>query len=120
MAQQAEWGCHKNSALPLTFDGEDVWRCPRLPLKEDPDNIGQVLWYYSLYRKGNLPEAGGLMDQPGLLMDMFRVIDNAVADVEAHKQEEREQQAKKSQWNGGRRGAVNPATVRRRPKPPKR
>lgn len=60
------------------------------------------------------------MDQPGLMMDMFRVIDNAVADVEAYRNEEAQRAAKKSQMQGARRAGAGPAMMRSRPRPPRR
>lgn len=64
-----------------------------MPGDKDHDGISEVLWYYAAYKRGQLPDSGGLQDQPGMLLDIFRVIDGAMGTVEAIQQEERDKDA---------------------------
>lgn len=73
-----------------------------MPGGEDEAGISELLWYYAAYKRGQLPDEGGLMDQSAHLMDNFRVIDGAVNTVERLLQEQREKEA--ARGSGGRRG----------------
>lgn len=88
--QKSEWGCTKKAPIPLLFDGEDTFRCPRRVLHPDEGNttgLSDVFWYYGRYKSGLLPEPGGLNDQSAMLMQQFRVIDAAYAEVEQAERE---------------------------------
>lgn len=77
--------------MPLT-------RCPKrlfMPGGQDEAGVSELLWYYTRYKEGQLPEAGGLLDQSGHMMIMFRVIDGAVGTIEKAQQEELERERKK-------------------------
>lgn len=74
------WGCERDAALPLTVDGEDIFRCPRRPILEEPVYFSAVFRAYGDYQRGILPENGGVLDQPARLLQSFRVIDEAAAD----------------------------------------
>ena len=78
-------GCKKKAERPLWEEipeyGE-LWRCP---LAVIPENIYQVLDLYRNCRRrgeygmeanGILPNPGGLLDQPAVLIDAFNVLDN--------------------------------------------
>lgn len=87
--------------MPLT-------RCPKrlfMPGSEDEDGVSELLWYYANYKRGVLPDQGGLLDQSGHLMQLFRIIDGAVATIERYQQEElekeRERNARAARGRGG-------------------
>jgi hypothetical protein len=44
--------------------------------------MNDIFWWYGNFKKGLLPVDGGLLDQPALMMEQFRVIDGAVASIE--------------------------------------
>jgi hypothetical protein len=67
-----------------------------MPGNEDEAGVSELLWYYANYKGGRLPEAGGLLDQSGHMMTMFRVIDGAISTVEHHQQEELEKERRKN------------------------
>jgi hypothetical protein len=88
------------------MDGVVQDRCPRRPFMpgdQDHDGISEALWYYAAYKRGQLPEQGGLQDQPGMLMDIFRVIDGAVGTIEMDQQAEAKRAA--ARGSNGRGGA---------------
>ena len=99
------WGCEGEAAEKIEIEGEQVTRCPkRLFYHIDPrsEDFGEVLWYYSAYKRGQLPNAGGLQDQPGMLMDLFKVIDGAVNTIEQMQTEK----LKADRGAGNRRGGA--------------
>lgn len=61
---------------------------------DNPDDIGDLIWYYSNYKRGQLPLEGGLLDQPARMMDAFKVIDGANATLTAVRKTEQEAQAR--------------------------
>lgn len=67
-------------------------RCPLRLFLDNPDDMGELAWYYAAYKRGQLPEEGGLLDQPAKMMDAFRVID--AANVTLEEQDRKEQEAK--------------------------
>jgi hypothetical protein len=102
--RQAEWGCYavetdeidpftgekvwRNPALlPLTLDDENVWRCPRRPIKDDPLYWQKLLFHYGLYKSGFLQDEGGVTSQSFKAMVMFGIIDDAMAECGKEKAE---------------------------------
>lgn len=86
-----------------------------MPGTEEEASVSELLWYYSNYKRGQLPEAGGLLDQSAYMMTMFRIIDGAVGTIERHHQEKAEREARiaanRGQRGGGRllpRGSGRP------------
>lgn len=71
-----------------------------MPGDKDHDGISECLWYYTAYKRGQLPESGGLQDQPGMLMSIFRVIDGAVGTIEADQQAERDRENAQNRRGG--------------------
>ena len=87
--RQAEWGCHarqnadgswqNQAALPLRIDHEEVFRCPRRPIKDDPAFWTRLLFYYGMFKKGHLPDPGAVSEQSARAMQLFALVDDAVA-----------------------------------------
>ncbi|AHC30449.1 hypothetical protein CC53_gp032 [Rhizobium phage vB_RleS_L338C] len=50
-------------------------RCPRRPLLDDPQFFSELFWGHQQFKKGILPEEGGLLSQPAKLMQLYFVID---------------------------------------------
>lgn len=101
--QKVAWGCNGGAREKAVMDGKALDTCPRRPFMqgdEDYDGISEVLWYYAAYKRGQTPDAGGLQDQPGMLLDLFRVIDGAVGTIEMAQQEE----ARRTNARGGSGG----------------
>lgn len=111
---QAEWGCNARrwrepphgepddesnwvepAYLPVTFDGEETYACPRQSLKEEPVFWSRLFLLYSMFTKGHLPDKGAVVDQSNSLLEMFRIVDeaNAAADdtLDTNKKIERAQ-----------------------------
>jgi hypothetical protein len=90
--RQAEWGCNARqdagdqggawldrAVLPIRIDGEEVWRCPRRPIKDDPGYWRRLLFFYGMYRKGHLPDPGAVSEQSNKAMQLFAIVDDVVA-----------------------------------------
>lgn len=76
-----------------------------MPGNEDEAGVSELLWYYANYKRGQLPEPGGLLDQSGHIIVMFRVIDGAVSTVERAQHDQMEKERKRGSGGGGRGGA---------------
>jgi hypothetical protein len=91
--RQKEWGCDaeetgetdrrgpvwRNPAhLPLTIDGEDTYRCPRRPIKDDPRFWARLMEYYGHYKNGFLPGPGGLDQQSARGMALLSMMHSCV------------------------------------------
>jgi hypothetical protein len=93
--RQAEWGCDAQpardgswldrAALPIRIGHEEVWRCPRRPIKDDPGYWRRLLFFYGMYKKGHLPDPGAVSEQSNKAMQLFGVLDDAVAECSAAK-----------------------------------
>ena len=110
---QEAWGCdaeetdqddpmggkvwRRPAQLPLTIDGELVWRCPRRPLKDDPTYWQRLLLHYDLFRDGHLPDEGGVSSQSFKAISLFGV----VADTMAECDRDRDEQAAARRARGG-------------------
>lgn len=92
--QKKLWGCEDNAQLPLKLNGEELWRCPRRPVLEDPDGFRFWLGLYRNYQLGVLPEAGAWLDQSSMTVEVFKVLDYAYSRVEEHRASERERKSK--------------------------
>jgi hypothetical protein len=99
---QALWGCDaeetdeddpqgggkiwlKASQLPLLIDGENVWRCPRRPILNEPLYWKRLLFHYDLFREGHLPDEGAISSQSFKAMSLFGVLADAMAQCEQDK-----------------------------------
>jgi hypothetical protein len=93
--RQDEWGCHarrnddgsweRKAALPLRIDHEEVFRCPRRPIKDDPGYWRRLLFFYGMFKKGHLPDPGAVSEQSNKAMQLFALLDDAVADCNREK-----------------------------------
>lgn len=93
MNQNGEW--ENPAIIPLRIDSEEVYRCPRRPIKEDPQYWDKLLFYFGMYKKGHLPDPGSVSEQSNKIMQVFRIVDDIVADCVKEKAErERQRQAK--------------------------
>lgn len=75
--------------LALKIQDEETRTCPLKPLCSNPGYYKELFWLYRSYQKGFLSEDGSLLSQPNVLLESFKVIDQALAQVE-QEQEERE------------------------------
>lgn len=106
--RQAEWGCTAKrirwpeegeedgpenwkdpASLPVAMDGEELWACPRQPLRENGRWFGRLFLLYGLYAKGFLPNAGAVADQVNATVELFTIIDQANADCDEILEEQR-------------------------------
>lgn len=74
-SQKIARGCTTKARAPEIIGGEEFHRCPRFPLLEDPDYFSDLFWGHQQFKKGILPEEGGLLSQPGKLMKLYFMID---------------------------------------------
>ena len=73
-------GCIKKLSVPVfNLDGDDYFRCP---LKIITKQTGEYVRFYNFFRDGYLPNAGGIMDQPGKFLDAMSIIESAVGEME--------------------------------------
>lgn len=98
------WGCTADAKDKIEIEGNPVPRCPKRLWLEDGEGLSEVLWLYSNYKRGQLPGAGGLQDQPAQLMTYFRIIDAAAAQIERLQEEKAERERNRNR-NPGRGGA---------------
>jgi hypothetical protein len=106
--RQKEWGCDARqivdehgeekwidaAPIPLQIDGEEVRRCPRRPLKDDPRYWNRLLFFYGLYKQGHLPDPGAVTEQSHKAMELFQIIGDVADDCAREKAErERRKQA---------------------------
>lgn len=85
--QMRNWGCEEDAESLIELDGEELNRCPRREFKEFPAYYGHLMWLYTQWQKGFLPEEGGLNSQPFRLVESIRIIDTAIGAVQAHEEE---------------------------------
>ena len=71
------WAWHNPAAQGLKFDGEDIYCCPRQPLRSDVKFWNQLFLYFGAYKQGYLPQSGAVMDQSNKAMELFRIVDAA-------------------------------------------
>lgn len=81
------------SHIVQEFDGEQLYSCPRQTLRENAWDWNRLLMLYGMYTKGHLPNAGAVVDQSNLLIQAFRILDdaNAECDQELQAQERKRQ-----------------------------
>lgn len=111
-SKQKEWGCHatqkqdgsweNKAALPLKLDDEEHWRCPRRPVKDDPGFFRRLFFFHGLYKKGQLPAKGGVVDQSDRMMNLLRLVDHAEDEVRAELQERQRRRANRNRKAQGR------------------
>ena len=92
--QKQLWGCEDKAQLPLKLNGEELWRCPRRPVLEDPDGFRFWLRQYRNFQNGVLPDPGSWLEQASMTVEVFGVLDYAYSRVEEHRASERERKAK--------------------------
>lgn len=68
--------------MPIEVGGEQSYACPRQTLRERAGDWNRLLMFYSLYLKGFLPDQGAVIDQSNVLMEAFRLIDEANAEAD--------------------------------------
>ncbi len=111
--RQEEWGCHAEETsedhpdggkvwlrpawMPLTIDNELVWRCPRRPLLDDPAYWKRLLFHYSLYKDGHLPDEGAVSSQSFKALSLFGVIGDATSECEQDKADRAAEKRARSQ-----------------------
>lgn len=102
-AQKSQRGCTAKPTQSMVLDGEELERCPRRPILDDPQFYGEFFRLYRAYQKGLLPEEGALNSQPYKLMEFFTITDLTLELCAAHR---RETEAKKAAR--GRRARAMP------------
>jgi hypothetical protein len=65
------WLWTNPSRLPLMFDGEQTYACPRQHLKANGHAWHKVLLCYGYYKAGFLPQAGSVIDQSNKAVELF-------------------------------------------------
>lgn len=94
-ARQIERGCDTDSPLGvfMTFDGAEMRRCPRRPVKEDPHFYAMAFERYDAYMKGHLPDEGALESQAYKVMRVNAVVSSAIDEARAEKHRKAEEEA---------------------------
>jgi hypothetical protein len=75
-------GCEARPKDRKEIEGKIPERCPKRLFLDQPEDMAEIFWWYGNYKKGLLPVGGGILDQPALMMELFMVIDGAVATIE--------------------------------------
>lgn len=93
--QKIEWGCdayqdekgewQKKALIPERMDNEDVWVCPRRPVKDDPAFYSELMSLYALYKEGVLADEGSIMSQSTKYVNLMRLVHAAVNECYAEK-----------------------------------
>ena len=74
--------------MPIIINGEEIYSCPRRPLKDNPLGYSELFGLFQHYKNGFLPEGGGIMDQSPKLMNLLSICDMVVSEIEQQKIEE--------------------------------
>ena len=77
------WRWSKPAHMPILFDEDETYACPRQDVFRRGAEWGKMLLYYGFYQKGHLPQAGAIMDQSAKAMEIFRVLDDANRECDA-------------------------------------
>ena len=77
------WLWQNPAAMPLIFDGETTYACPRQTLKDDGRGWSKLFRYYGMFKAGFLPQAGAVFDQSAKAIDLFLIIDAVNAEADA-------------------------------------
>ena len=81
---EGKWWVWENPAqLPLTFDGEETYACPRQSLYQDRSSWNRVFMFYGMFKAGHLPQAGAVIDQANKALEVLRVIDDVNNECDA-------------------------------------
>lgn len=106
-------GCSEDvpKHFAFTFQGVEHRRCPRRPILDDPGLYGDVFYQYRQKEKGFLPEAGGLMDQPAVLVQAWQEIDRTLSAIDQYKKDE---EASKRRTKAAQRASAEQRRGRRR------
>lgn len=67
----------------MVMDGEEIYRCPRRPILDQPEFIATVIGQYRTYMRGYLPDAGSLEDQGYRYTVLMGIVENAVTEAQA-------------------------------------
>jgi hypothetical protein len=65
------------------LDGEEIKRCPRRPILDNPGYFTSVFTAYKAYIRGYLPDSGSMEDQGYRFTVAMAIVDNAVAEAQA-------------------------------------
>lgn len=80
--QKLQRGCEKKAIQPLMLDGQELERCPRRPIYEEPEYWLEMLQLWQDFTDGLLPEDGGTLSQPAYMMQAFRIFIRAQRDAD--------------------------------------
>lgn len=83
--------------LPTTIMKEEVWCCPRQPLKENPLAMGRLFTFYGMFKRGFLPNDGGVLDQSNPLLETFRIMDDVNEECQRALDEEERRKAQRNE-----------------------
>jgi hypothetical protein len=79
--------CWVNPAwMSEEIEGEESYACPRQWLHQNPQKMGTILKFYGMYRKKFLPQSGAVVDQSNKAIEIFRVLDDVNAEIDAQNQ----------------------------------
>ncbi len=81
-SQKERWGCDKDLPVPLSFDGEDLFRCPRRPLLDETEDFSHIFNVYGWYKNGMLPDEGTWRDQPNKFVQVMTIMDRTLNEAE--------------------------------------
>jgi len=77
------WWVWENPArMPINFDGEQTYACPRQDLKARPYAWHRMFLYYGMYKSGHLPQGGSVIDQANKAIEVFRIFDDVNAECD--------------------------------------
>ena len=68
--------------MPINFDGEMTWACPRQDLKANPYGWHVLFKYYGMYKAGFMPQGGSVVDQANKAIELFRIVDGVNSEAD--------------------------------------
>lgn len=83
-------GCEQDAPVPLLLDGEEIVRCPRRPLFEEPEAWTEYLQEFHDYQEGRFPELGGTQDQAYGYLQVMRTMASAKSEAEGIRMKQEE------------------------------
>lgn len=76
-------GCYEVGKNLTELGDERLDRCPLRLVRDHPAPFYEAVRYYNAYSDGMLPEAGGLGDQSGIIMDCIQAVSMGVNQARA-------------------------------------
>lgn len=94
----------KPAYMAVSVGDDESYACPRQTIREQPRDWNRLLMFYGMYAKGHLPNSGAVVDQSNVLIEAFRILDDANAECDRIQQENERRKRNREAGKGRGRG----------------